>query len=146
MTGIVGDCQLGFLVPAILGLVAQLGLRRFRRVGRMLLASVVSIAGLVINSKLVGGDALPLLPTHHRGDPSGSLDAAGLSGYASAQRRPTPGGIGAVEATPIAGLTSAGMASTTAVAGVILFRLATGWIPLLPGWGAFTLLQSTGNL
>ena len=35
---------------------------------------------------------------------------------------PTPGGIGAVEATLIAGLTSAGLASTTAVAAVIPIR------------------------
>jgi glycosyltransferase 2 family protein len=59
---------------------------------------------------------------------------------------PTPGGIGAVEATLIAGLTSAGMASTTAVAAVILFRLATFWIPLLPGWGALVVLQRSGDL
>ena len=59
---------------------------------------------------------------------------------------PTPGGIGAVEATLIAGLTSAGMSSTTAVAAVILFRLATFWIPLLPGWGAFVVLQRSGDL
>ena len=59
---------------------------------------------------------------------------------------PTPGGIGAVEATLIAGLTSAGMSSTTAVAAVILFRLATFWIPLLPGYGAFVILQRTGDL
>jgi uncharacterized membrane protein YbhN (UPF0104 family) len=59
---------------------------------------------------------------------------------------PTPGGIGAVEATLIAGLTSAGMASTTAVAAVILFRLATFWIPLLPGWGALLVLQRSGDL
>jgi undecaprenyl-diphosphatase len=59
---------------------------------------------------------------------------------------PTPGGIGAVEATLIAGLTSAGMVSTTAVAAVILFRLATFWIPLLPGWGALVVLQRSGDL
>ena len=59
---------------------------------------------------------------------------------------PTPGGIGAVEATLIAGLTSAGMPSTTAVAAVILFRLATFWIPLLPGWGALLALQRSGDL
>jgi uncharacterized protein (TIRG00374 family) len=59
---------------------------------------------------------------------------------------PTPGGIGAVEATLIAGLTSAGMPGTTAIAAVILFRLATFWIPLLPGWGALIVLQRSGNL
>ncbi len=59
---------------------------------------------------------------------------------------PTPGGIGAVEATLIAGLTSAGMPSTTAIAAVILFRLATFWIPLLPGWGALVVMQRSGDL
>ena len=59
---------------------------------------------------------------------------------------PTPGGIGAVEATLVAGLTSAGMPSTTAVAAVILFRLATFWIPLLPGWAALAVLQRSGDL
>ena len=59
---------------------------------------------------------------------------------------PTPGGIGAVEATLIAGLTSAGMSSTTDVAAVILFRLATFWLPLVPGWGAMLALQRSGSV
>ncbi len=69
-----------------------------------------------------------------------------LVGSAVSSVAPTPGGIGAVEATLIAGLTSAGMPSTTAVAAVILFRLATFWIPLLPGWGALVALQRSGDL
>jgi glycosyltransferase 2 family protein len=59
---------------------------------------------------------------------------------------PTPGGIGAVEATLIAGLTAAGMDSTTAVAAVILFRLATFWIPLLPGYAVLVMMQRSGDL
>lgn len=59
---------------------------------------------------------------------------------------PTPGGLGAVEATLVAGLTSAGMPSTTAVAAVIMFRLATFWLPLLPGWVALAVLQRSGDL
>jgi glycosyltransferase 2 family protein len=69
-----------------------------------------------------------------------------LVGSIVSSAAPTPGGIGAVEATLIAGLTSAGMASTTAVAAVILFRLATFWIPLLPGWGALVVLQRSGDV
>ncbi len=69
-----------------------------------------------------------------------------LVGSAVSSVAPTPGGIGAVEATLIAGLTSAGMSSTTAVAAVILFRLATFWIPLLPGWGALVVLQRSGDV
>lgn len=69
-----------------------------------------------------------------------------LVGSAVSSVAPTPGGIGAVEATLIAGLTSAGMPSPTAVAAVILFRLATFWIPLLPGWAALVVLQRSGDL
>jgi uncharacterized protein (TIRG00374 family) len=69
-----------------------------------------------------------------------------LVGSAVSSVAPTPGGIGAVEATLIAGLTSAGMPSSTAVAAVILFRLATFWIPLLPGWGALLVLQRAGEV
>ncbi len=69
-----------------------------------------------------------------------------LVGSVLSSAAPTPGGLGAVEATLIAGLTSAGMSSATAVAAVILFRLATFWIPLVPGWGAFVALQRSGDL
>jgi undecaprenyl-diphosphatase len=59
---------------------------------------------------------------------------------------PTPGGIGAVEATLVAGLTSAGMRSDTALGAVMLYRLATFWLPMVPGWMAFTMLQRTGDI
>jgi uncharacterized membrane protein YbhN (UPF0104 family) len=38
------------------------------------------------------------------------------------------------------------MDSTTAVAATILFRLATFWIPLLPGYGALVMMQRSGDL
>lgn len=69
-----------------------------------------------------------------------------LAGTAVANLAPTPGGIGAVEAVLIAGLVSAGMESASAVAAVMLFRLATFWLPLLPGWGAFVALERAGEL
>ncbi|MGH3504269.1 MAG: DMT family transporter [Nocardioidaceae bacterium] len=46
---------------------------------------------------------------------------------------PTPGGLGAVEAALVAGLTATGTASSTAVAGVLTFRLATFWLPVAIG-------------
>jgi undecaprenyl-diphosphatase len=33
------------------------------------------------------------------------------------------------------------MDHTIAVPGVFLYRLATFWLPILPGWAAFTLLR-----
>lgn len=64
-----------------------------------------------------------------------------LAGSAIGSAAPTPGGLGAVEAALAAGLTAAGLPSTTAVSAVLLFRLVTFWLPVLPGWLAFTALQ-----
>jgi uncharacterized protein (TIRG00374 family) len=64
-----------------------------------------------------------------------------LAGASIASAAPTPGGVGAVEAALIGGLTAAGVPSEIAIPGVLLYRLATFWIPVLPGWGAFSWLQ-----
>jgi undecaprenyl-diphosphatase len=70
-----------------------------------------------------------------------SVGAVYLLGSAIAAAAPTPGGLGALEAAVIAGLVAAGMDHTIAVPGVFLYRLATFWLPILPGWAAFTLLR-----
>jgi undecaprenyl-diphosphatase len=70
-----------------------------------------------------------------------SVGAAYLIGSALAAAAPTPGGIGALEAAVIAGLVAAGMDHTIAVPAVFLYRLATFWLPILPGWAAFTWLR-----
>jgi len=65
-----------------------------------------------------------------------------LAGNAIGSAAPTPGGIGAVEAALIAGLTStARLPFETATAAVLLYRFLTFWLPVLPGWLAFTHLQ-----
>jgi|GEM_PF-1761846 len=50
---------------------------------------------------------------------------------------PAPGGIGTVEAALIGGLMLAGVDSTSATAGVMIFRTITFWLPTLPGYLAF---------
>ena len=80
------------------------------------------------------------------GPPFTSVALVYLVGSVVSSVAPTPGGLGAVEATLIAGLTSAGMRSDSALGAVILFRVATFWLPLLPGWFAFAALQRTGDL
>jgi undecaprenyl-diphosphatase len=70
-----------------------------------------------------------------------SVGAVYLLGSAIAAAAPTPGGLGALEAAVIAGLVAAGMDHTIAVPGVFLYRLATFWLPILPGWAAFTFLR-----
>jgi uncharacterized protein (TIRG00374 family) len=64
-----------------------------------------------------------------------------LTGNAVGSAVPTPGGLGAVEASLIAGLTFAGLPSATATSAVLLYRVLTFWLPVLPGWAAFTWLQ-----
>ena len=69
-----------------------------------------------------------------------------LTGSAIASAAPTPGGIGALEAAVIAGLVAAGMPNDIAVPSVFLFRLGTFWLPILPGWGAFSWMQKADYL
>ena len=54
---------------------------------------------------------------------------------------PTPGGLGAMEAALVAGLTSVGLEAGLAVAAVLSYRLATYWLPILPGWISFHILE-----
>ena len=57
---------------------------------------------------------------------------------------PTPGGLGAVEAALVGGLTTTGIPVGAALASVLLFRVATFWLPAPVGWGAFVALQRRG--
>ena len=54
---------------------------------------------------------------------------------------PTPGGLGALEAAMVAGLTGVGLEPGVAVAAVLSYRLATYWLPILPGWISFRRLE-----
>src|SRR3954471_4586893 len=53
-----------------------------------------------------------------------------LAGAAIGSVSPTPGGLGAVELALSTGLVALGMAGTAAVSAVLLFRLATFWLPV----------------
>jgi uncharacterized protein (TIRG00374 family) len=64
-----------------------------------------------------------------------------LAGATIGQLAPIPGGIGAVEATLIAALTATGLPSGVALSGVLLYRVVTFWLPVIPGWFAFAYLQ-----
>jgi uncharacterized membrane protein YbhN (UPF0104 family) len=54
--------------------------------------------------------------------------------------------VGATEAALIAGYTAVGVTAATAFAAVLLFRLVTFWLPILPGWLALVGLQRSGRL
>ena len=64
-----------------------------------------------------------------------------LAGAAVASLAPTPGGLGAVEIALSTGLAGAGMPSAAAVSAVLLFRLATFWLPVPAGWVALNVLH-----
>ncbi|MFN8167757.1 MAG: lysylphosphatidylglycerol synthase transmembrane domain-containing protein [Candidatus Nanopelagicales bacterium] len=69
-----------------------------------------------------------------------------LAGSTLGQAAPTPGGLGAVEAAYVAGLTLAGIDAGIAVSATLLFRLLTFWLPTLPGYWCFNWLQRVGSL
>ncbi|MEV7434668.1 lysylphosphatidylglycerol synthase transmembrane domain-containing protein [Streptomyces griseoviridis] len=85
------------------------------------------------------------------GDESTSLSIASvavvfLAGNALGSAAPTPGGVGAVEATLTVGLIAIGLPKEVAAPSVLLFRLLTLWLPVLPGWLAFNHLSRKGSL
>jgi undecaprenyl-diphosphatase len=80
------------------------------------------------------------------GLPLVTVAAVYLGGAAIAAASPTPGGLGALEAALVAGLTAAGAASGPAVAAVLAYRLITYWLPVVPGLVAFRVLRRRGTL
>ena len=69
-----------------------------------------------------------------------------LAGNALGSAAPTPGGVGAVELALTGGLIAAGLPKEVATPAVLFFRLLTFWLPVLPGWLAFTNLTRKGRL
>ena len=74
------------------------------------------------------------------------VGAVYLGGAALAAAAPTPGGLGALEAALVAGLTGVGMEAGVAVAAVLSYRLLTYWLPILPGWISFRRLERRGYI
>jgi uncharacterized membrane protein YbhN (UPF0104 family) len=70
-----------------------------------------------------------------------TVGAVYLGASALAAAAPSPGGLGAIEAALVAGLTGVGMESGPAVSAVLTYRLATYWLPVLPGWLSWQILQ-----
>lgn len=63
-----------------------------------------------------------------------------LTAGAVATAAPTPGGVGVVEAVLLASLTGIGVPSGPALAAVLLYRVCTFWLPIVPGFAAFRVL------
>lgn len=69
-----------------------------------------------------------------------SIAVVFLAGNALGSAAPTPGGMGAVDATLTLGLVAAGLDKQLALSAVLLFRTMTFWLPVLPGWISFNFL------
>jgi glycosyltransferase 2 family protein len=101
--------------------------------GGSALITLAYIAGLAASVQAFGGG--PGLVV---------LGAVYLAAAALAAAAPTPGGLGAIETALVAGLTGVGMQPGPAVSAVLLYRLATYWLPVLPGWLCWRSLQHRG--
>lgn len=88
------------------------------------------IAGLTASVTAFGGGVSPA-----------QIGTVYLAGSAIAAAAPTPGGLGPLEAALVAGLSSVGLPAGAAVSAVLTYRLATYWLPILPGWLSWQLLQ-----
>jgi uncharacterized membrane protein YbhN (UPF0104 family) len=69
-----------------------------------------------------------------------------LAGNTVGSATPTPGGLGGVEAVLAAGLTAIGIPAHQAIPAVLLFRMATFWLPIPVGWISYKVLQRRGVL
>jgi len=65
------------------------------------------------------------------------LFIAFVAGNAALTVSPTPGGIGAVEAAITAVLIGANVSPSLALASVVIYRVISYWLPIIPGYIAF---------
>lgn len=73
--------------------------------------------------------------------------AAGyLGAVALGNLSPTPGGLGAIESAMVAAFTAFGLDAGVAVSATLTFRLATFWLPILPGWLALGWMQRDAEI
>ncbi|HRW38037.1 MAG: flippase-like domain-containing protein [Acidimicrobiales bacterium] len=69
-----------------------------------------------------------------------------LTANTVASAAPTPGGVGAIEAALTAGLVGLGIEAGEAAAIVLVFRLFSYWLPILPCWASLAALQRSGEV
>jgi undecaprenyl-diphosphatase len=121
------------------------GLRSASASLRRVAASPVKLAWLFGGSALVTlayiGGLAASIEAFGGGVGFAEIGAVYLAASAIAAASPTPGGLGAIEAALIAGLTGVGLSPGVAVSAVLTYRLATYWLPVAPGWISLSVLQ-----
>ena len=103
--------------------------------GGALILDVSFVASLVCATRAFGSDA--------------AIPAVAVVYFAGAiigSAVPTPGGLGGIEAAMSAGLIAIGVPGGVAVSAVLLYRLATYWLPIPFGWFSLNHLQKVGAI
>ncbi len=141
---LVGPVRRRVFVPAIGGLRTALGQvgQVFRDPARVF-ALFGGSAGITL-TYLVGIAAA--IQAFGGGLSFAQIGAAYLGAVTIATVSPTPGGLGALESAMIAGFTGFGLDAAVAVSATLTFRLATFWLPILPGWLALGWMQRNSEL
>jgi len=120
--------------PQLLEVLSQ-PVRLVEGVGGNILLTASYVLALIASLHAVGAHP-PIIATA----------AVFMAGNAVGSAAPTPGGIGAIEAVMTAGLTAIGVPAHDAVPGVLIFRVATFYLPILPGWVLSVVLTRRGIL
>ena len=110
--------------------VARSPVKLFLLFGGSTLVTLAYVAGLAASLEAFGS-----------GPGIAEVGAVYLGASIIAAASPTPGGLGALEAALVAGLTGIGISAGVAVSAVLTYRLATYWLPVVPGWYSWRLLQ-----
>ncbi|GAA4774257.1 lysylphosphatidylglycerol synthase transmembrane domain-containing protein [Streptomyces sanyensis] len=125
------------VVPRMLDVLQRPG-KLLTGIGGMLLLTGAFVMCLDASIRAVGGGAQPISYA--------SIAVVFLAGNAIGSAAPTPGGVGAVEGALLGGLVLVGVPKEIAAPAVLLYRLMTLWLPVLPGWFAFNHLSRKGSL
>ncbi|MET7857232.1 lysylphosphatidylglycerol synthase domain-containing protein [Streptomyces sp. NPDC005318] len=126
------------VVPRMLDVV-QRPQKLLTGIGGMLLLTGLFVMCLDASIRAFSGPDVPQLSY-------ASIAVVFLAGNALGSAAPTPGGMGAVEGALTLGLIAVGLPKEVAAPAVLLFRLMTLWLPVLPGWICFNHLTRKGDL
>jgi uncharacterized protein (TIRG00374 family) len=121
--------QVKTVVPQVLG-VFQHPRKVAELLGGALLLDASFVAALVCATRAFGSDA-----------PVAAVAVVYFAGAIIGSAVPTPGGLGGIEAAISGGLIAIGVDSGTAVSSVLLYRLATYWLPIPFGYLSLNRLQ-----
>ncbi|MBT2376403.1 flippase-like domain-containing protein [Streptomyces sp. ISL-111] len=126
------------VVPRMLDVV-QRPQKLVTGIGGMLLLTGLFVLCLDASIRAFSGPDVPQLSY-------ASIAVVFLAGNALGSAAPTPGGMGAVEGALTLGLIAVGLPMEVAAPAVLLYRVMTLWLPVLPGWIAFNQLTRKGEL